>query len=242
MSKAYITYLCNDTFIPGAVALVKSGKFFEIEEPFVCMITEDVTEEGRKILLESGYSDLPVVDKIVPERTDGIKDRYKDNSWMMYTKLNLWSLTQYEKLAFLDADCLIVSPEMDMLDMPAVSAVKDIGYGGISAGVLVLDPNEDIYKDMLVEIINTEYDNTYSDQSFLDWYLKKNEMWNEIPIHYNALQKRIQLTHELKVYHYNGQKPWITDQSNSCHWQQGDNKEYIAWMHFYNLEENNEKT
>ena len=91
-------------------------------------------------------------------------------------------------IAFLDADCLIVNPEMDMLEMPAVSAVKDIGYGGISAGVLVLEPDEEIYKDMLVEINNTEYDNTYSDQSFLDWYLKKKDMWNEIPIHYNALQ------------------------------------------------------
>ena len=225
--KAYITYLCNDNFIPGAIALVKSGKYFETQEPFVCMITEDVSKEGRKALLEAGYSDLPVVDKIIPT----------GNSWMMYTKLNLWNLTQYEKLAFLDADCLIVSPELNMLDMPAVSAVKDIGYGGISAGVLVLEPNEEIYKDMLSEINSTEYDNTYSDQSFLDWYLKKNEMWNEIPIHYNALQKRIQLTHELKVYHYNGQKPWITDQSNSCHWQQGDNREYLAWMHFYNLGE-----
>ncbi len=124
-----------------------------------------------------------------------------------------------------------------MVEMPAVSAVKDIGYGGISAGVLVLEPNEEIFNDMLVEINNPEYDNTYSDQSFLDWYLKKNSMWNEIPLHYNTLQKRLQLVHESKVYHYNGQQPWITDQANSCHWQQGDTNEYNAWMHFYNLRE-----
>ena len=85
--KAYITYLCNDNFIPGAIALVKSGKYFETQEPFVCMITEDVSKEGRKALLEAGYSDLPVVDKIIPTRTAGIEDRYKGNSWMMYTKL-----------------------------------------------------------------------------------------------------------------------------------------------------------
>ena len=77
------------------IVITQSGKYFEVDEPFVCMITEDVTEEGRQILMDSGYSDLPIVDKIIPQRTDGIKDRYKDNSWMMYTKLNLWSLTQY---------------------------------------------------------------------------------------------------------------------------------------------------
>ena len=63
-------------------------------------------------------------------------------------------------------------------------------------------------------------------------------MWNEIPIQYNVLQKRIAFQSGIKIYHYNGQKPWITEvQENNCHWQMGQNQIYQIWNHFYNLGE-----
>ena len=235
MKKAFITYLCNDKFIPGAVALAKSLQHFKVSHEIACMVTDEVTEKGRIELENSGLS-LVNIEKIIPQRTDGIKDRYKENSWMMFTKLNLWRLSDYDKLVFLDADCIATDNIDEMMDFPDVSAVKDIGYGGVSAGVLILKPDLDIFNDMMDNINNDVYDNTYSDQSFLDWYLKDRKMWNEVPIQYNVLQKRIPLQKGVKVYHYNGQKPWITDKDNSCHWQMGDNDIYKLWNHFYNLD------
>ena len=235
MKRAFATYLCNDVFIPGAVALINSLNYFKTEYDVICMVTDGVTEKGRKTLQNSGFL-LENIEKIVPNRVEGIKDRYRDNSWMMFTKLNLWKMTNYEKLAFIDADCIALSNVDEMLDYPAVSAVRDVGYGGISAGVLILEPNQEVFDDMIKNLDNNVYDNTYSDQSFLDWYLKDRDIWNEIPIVYNVLQKRIPLLEGVKIYHYNGQKPWITDKTNSCHWQMGENQIYELWNRFYNME------
>ena len=145
-------------------------------------------------------------------------------------------MTNYEKLVFVDADCVALCSIDEMMDFPSVSAVKDVGYGGISAGVMVLEPNMDFFNDIMANLDNDVYDNTYSDQSFLDWFLKDRKCWNEIPIAYNVLQKRIPLQEGVKIYHYNGQKPWIADKDNTCHWQMGNNEIYQLWNYFYNEE------
>ena len=176
MKTAFATYLCNDVFIPGAVALINSLNHFKTQHDVICMVTDGVSEKGRKTLENSGFL-LKNIEKIVPNRVEGIKDRYKDNSWMMFTKLNLWRMTEYEKLVFIDADCIVLCNVDEMMEYPAVSAVRDVGYGGISAGVLVLEPNQSVFDDMMKNLDNDVYDNTYSDQSFLDWYLKDRNIW-----------------------------------------------------------------
>ena len=123
-----------------------------------------------------------------------------------------------------------------MMDFPSVSAVKDVGYGGISAGVMVLTPSDEIFKDLMKDINSDVYDNTYSDQSYLNWFLKDRKMWNEIPIEYNVLQKRVIFQPGIKLYHYNGQKPWIDDEENTCKWRMGKNYIYHLWYQFFNME------
>jgi len=234
MNYAYITYLCSDNFIPGAVALKKSLEYVKVKFPTYCMVTEEVTEDGRKQLLDSGL-ELIVVDKIIPNRVDGIIDRYKDNSWMMFTKLNIWNQTQFDKLVYLDADCIAIEPIDELFDFPPISAIKDPSYGGLSGGVLVLKPDKELFDDMLDNINHKDYDNSYSDQSFLNWYTKKHNLFNEIPLQYNVHQKRFVLSPGVKIYHYNGQKPWLTDPDHSCRWRMGDNEIYKVWHHFYNI-------
>jgi glycogenin glucosyltransferase len=232
--KTFITYLCNDLFIHGAIALINSLKLNKTEYQVSCMVTEEVTLSGRETLTNAGFV-LVDIEKINATRTDGIKDRYKENSWMMFTKLNLVRLTQFSKVVFLDADCLAIKNVDDMFDFPSISAVRDVGYGGLSAGVLVIEPDQGLFDDMMENLNNESYDNTYSDQSFFNWYTTKNNIWNEIPINYNVLQKRVPFQAGVKIYHYNGQKPWITDTNNLCHWQQGKNQIYDMWQFFYNM-------
>ena len=83
MRKSFITYLCNDLFVPGAVALINSLKVNQTKYEVSCMVTDDVTDEARQTLTKHGYT-LVNIEKIIPERTEGIKDRYKENSWMMF--------------------------------------------------------------------------------------------------------------------------------------------------------------
>ena len=172
--NAYVTYLCNDSFLEGAICLKKSLDRVSSSFDLHCMVTEEVTKNCRNILKKYNIK-LIDVDRIQVERKDGIKDRYKENSWMMFTKLNLWKLIQFQSIVYLDADIVALKNVDEMFTLTNVcnfAAVKDIGYGGISAGVMFLKPNIDIFNDMMSNLESDEYDNTYSDQSFTNWYFE----------------------------------------------------------------------
>ena len=95
--NCYITYLCNDNYLPGIVALVKSLKYHKTKNHILVMVTKDVSSECRK-----NISNLGVIVKKVNEihyqgkRKDLIRDRFgrENNSWMMFTKINIWKETQ----------------------------------------------------------------------------------------------------------------------------------------------------
>lgn len=233
--NAYVSYLCNDKFLEGVIALQKSLKRVHSQFDLYCMVAEDVTEECRSNLKENGIQ-LINVEKIQVKRSDGIKDRYRENSWMMFTKLNLWKLIQFQSIIYLDADVVALKNIDQVFGLSTecnFAAVKDMGYNGLSAGVMFLKPNIDTFNDMINNIENNEYDNTYSDQSFTNWYFAiKNKNWRQLPDIFNVLQKRVpfeQNFDQIAVFHYNGQKPWLVDLQDNCRWQQGETLSYIFW-------------
>lgn len=232
--SSWITYLCDNTFLEGVICLKKSIEKVKSNFSLICMITDDVSINTIKILNSLDIKTIPV-EKIYPERLEGIKDRYSDKSWMMFTKINIWSFTDYDKLIYLDADTLMLKNSDILFEIKDnFCAVKDPGYNGINAGVMVLTPNKDIFNEMKLLINSKEYDNTYSDQSFTNWFYstyKKDLKY--LPYCFNVLQKRTsysEFSNSINIFHYNGQKPWITDQKHKCYWKQEKNDEYKLWF------------
>tara|TARA_Y100001949_G_C15927916_1_gene304263 strand:+ start:317 stop:1048 length:732 start_codon:yes stop_codon:yes gene_type:complete len=232
--SSWITYLCDNTFLEGVICLKNSIEKVKSNFSLICMITDDVSNNTVKILNNLNIKTI-LVEKIYPERLEGIKDRYSNKSWMMFTKINVWSLTDYDKLIYLDADTLMLRNSDVLFEIKDnFCAVKDPGYNGINAGVMVLTPNKDIFNEMKSLINSKDYDNTYSDQSFTNWFYcvyKKDIKY--LPYCYNVLQKRTscaEFYNDICIFHYNGQKPWISDKSNKCCWQQGKNIEYDLWF------------
>jgi len=45
---AYITYLCDEKYLPGIIALTNSLKFFKCNYPIILIITENVNLENFK--------------------------------------------------------------------------------------------------------------------------------------------------------------------------------------------------
>lgn len=230
---SWVTYLCDNSFLEGVLCLNKSLLNVNSKFKLMCMITQNVSIETRNNLK---LNNIPfvLVEKIVSKRTKGIKDRYSDRSWMMFTKLNLWSLIDFNKIIYLDADILLLKNCDHLFDLKEdFYAVKDVGYNGINAGVMIIKPNLQVYNEMISLIDNDKYDNTYSDQSFTNWYftLYKKKV-SYLPIEYNVLQKRFSFENNFKnisIFHYNGQKPWIEDKDHKCFWKLGLNEEYKYW-------------
>jgi alpha-N-acetylglucosamine transferase len=66
-------------------------------------MTDEVTEEDKK-MLQSGGLEPVLVTAIGAPRPSHVSEWDR----VGYTKLNLWSMQEWEKLVYIDADCLIV--------------------------------------------------------------------------------------------------------------------------------------
>lgn len=214
--NAYISYVCSDNFIPGIIALYNSLRHFGCDKDFLVMVTDDVTEESRQKLCERN---LRIVDaeKIyyTGKRKDKILDRYgkKDESWKMFTKINIWKQIQYEKLIYIDADTIVLENIDELFSVEELGAVKGgsivLEYDGIEAGVLVIRPSIETYNDLIESLDGDTYDIKMSDQSFLNHYFTKLEKINYIPEKYNRMYKKNNNPMGSAIFHFNSDKPWI---------------------------------
>lgn len=229
----YISYVCSDNFIPGVVALYNSVRNADCENDFLVLVTDDVTEEARQILAERNLQ-IVNVEKVLynGEHKDKILDRYgkTDESWKMFTKLNIWKQTKYEKLIYLDADTIVLENIDELFDIDQLGAVlggsQGLNYIGIEAGVLVINPNLDTYNKLVEALESDVYNIKMSDQSFLNDYFTRIESINHIPEVYNRLYKKNSNPTGAKVFHFNSNKPWISPEtlSKSC---------VNLWNYFY---------
>lgn len=233
MKNAYISYTCSDSFVPGVIALYNSLRESNCNNDFLVMVTDDVSAEARQTLSSKNLQ-VVEVDKVYynGKYKDKILDRYgkKDESWKMFTKLNIWKQTNYNKLIYLDADTIVLNNIDELFDVDELGAVlggsQGLNYIGIEAGVLVINPNLDTYNRLVEALESDVYDIKMSDQSFLNDYFTRIESINHIPEVYNRLYKRNSNPTGAKVFHFNSNKPWISPEtlSKSC---------VNLWNYFY---------
>jgi len=110
-----------------------------------------------------------------------IEDRYgkQNNSWMMFTKINIWKQTQYEKLLYIDADTIVLKNLDSIFEINEnISAVFGGSlfhkYEGIEAGVLLIKPSMETYNKLIEAMNSDKYDLRMSDQTLInDYFLDK---------------------------------------------------------------------
>ncbi len=231
MKSALITYLCNDLFAPGALALLESIKenspdiLDEVE--ILCFCLEDVTRKMQDILIKSGFQVLKISKKdyLYSSRKD-FTDRYKNISWMMFTKLKIFSFFSYRKIIYLDADVVVNKSIKELLLKKSFLAAildenplnkKNIGLNG---GVLVLEPNE-FQWERIKSNLNNFFPGGHTDQSLLNGMFPD---FLRLDKKYNVLDKARRRKHlfpfdkmflDSHIYHFNGQKPWILFYKNN---------------------------
>lgn len=88
--------------------------------PFVALVTEEVSERKRRRLQKDGAI-VRVVKRI---HGDGWEDAILAHWTDVLTKLRLWELTNYDRIAFIDADTILAKPIDGVFDDPAVAEQK----------------------------------------------------------------------------------------------------------------------
>ncbi|KAB8267262.1 nucleotide-diphospho-sugar transferase [Aspergillus minisclerotigenes] len=89
--------------------------------PFLVLVTKDVPQEQRDILTKEGATVIPA------ETLEREWIHPKWSRWIdVLAKLNLWRLTEFEKIAFMDADSIILHPLDDIFTDPTTDIQQTV--------------------------------------------------------------------------------------------------------------------
>ena len=133
-----------------------------------------------------------------------------------FTKIALWQQTQFRKIVYLDADTLPLRAPDELFDLTVpFAAAPEIGFPDcFNSGVMVLQPNSQIYMQLLdLAIQGTSFDG--GDQGLLNIYFNNFhrlsftynvELYQLYRLYMPAIKHYMQ---KLTVVHFIGKdKPW----------------------------------
>lgn len=146
--EAYVTHLTDDDYVLGAMVLAASLTATGTTRPFLALVTEGVSAEGRKLLHDAGWA-LMEVDLV------GDADRDSQHIRGYFCKILLWSLPCHS-VVYLDTDTVVVE-NLDVLFSSAagseLAAVPDsqphqTGEMVVQAGCMVVEPSPERFSDL----------------------------------------------------------------------------------------------
>lgn len=106
---AYVSLLMmGDSYLPGLMTLVYSIKKMGSLIDIIIMVTDDVSQHARDMLGKLGAQTIivPYIEPIKGIVMESLVHRYPHYA-KTFTKINMLTLTQYEKVLFLDGDNLV---------------------------------------------------------------------------------------------------------------------------------------
>merc|ERR1712240_277630 len=122
------------------MGLAHSLKRVKTSKNVVIMITEEVTVDMKKVL-EEVFDKVFVVDPLDSKDIAHLTLLDRTELGITYTKFNCWTLTDYSKCVFLDADTLVIQNSDELFDREEFSAAPDAGWPDcFNSGVFVFTP------------------------------------------------------------------------------------------------------
>ena len=194
--EAYATLLYGDYLLSVRV-LGQSLKRSGTQREMVVLCTEEVSKKSRKILEDDGWTV-----KSISALSSPYKNYAKQYS-KVFTKLLIWTLTDYRRIVFMDSDTLVYANIDELFNCGKFCAAyrhSDL----FNSGVLVVKPDLQEYRNLINKIgIYPSYDNT--DQGFLNYYYRSlvfAPMFNASNPHSQELPMRLPTAYNADVGQY----------------------------------------
>lgn len=250
--EAWVTLATNDSYALGALTLAQSLKRVQTSKSLVVMITSEVSE-AIKSVLEGTFEKVVVVDPLDSKDIVNLKLLDRTELGITFTKIHCWTLTEYNKCVFLDADTLVIKNSDELFDKEEFSAAPDAGWPDcFNSGVFVFRPNLNTFQDLMRHAVNSgSFDggdqgllNTY----FSDWATK--DISRHIPFIYNMVASATYsylpaftyFGNQVKIVHFIGAtKPWLISFDEAGKARIGDCEKHchnhlqLWWQIFNNL-------
>lgn len=180
---SYVCVLSTNDYLDGVLVLNENLKRLKSKYPLLCLISQNINDETRHILdeFEIKYKVAPALD------VNGIDapGRWK----FTFDKLNIFNLTEYEKIVYLDSDFLILENLDHLFDIKKFAMVCDATHDHkyFCSALMVIMPNKDDYNGLvnLFNKKNEEHAEGIGDQDIINEYF--NNIF-EISLEYNFIK------------------------------------------------------
>jgi lipopolysaccharide biosynthesis glycosyltransferase len=211
--------VCNKEYLIGFEVMLKSliennPRVVNEHIPFT-IISNDITQEDL-IVSKKIYNNISIKNYDTGKYSEIEKLKEQQRAFGDYAKYEIFSLTEYNKIIFLDCD-IVVLGNIDYLidyDKP-FGAVRELYIDQYNTGVMVIGKeflNEKITHDLIH--LTTIYGITeHLDQDIIDFYFT--DVITPIPIEYNYLKtyskeifRNSGLPKYIKILHFIAKKPW----------------------------------
>ncbi|XAR67700.1 Glucuronosyltransferase [Bertholletia excelsa] len=222
--EAYATILHSaEVYVCGAIVAAQSIRMAGSKRDLVILVDETISGYHRSGLEAAGWK-VREIQRIRNPKAE--KGTY--NEWN-YSKFQLWQLTDYDKIIFIDADMLVLRNIDFLFSMPEISATGNDATL-FNSGVMVVEPSNCTYGLLMDHVDEIESYNG-GDQGYLNEIFT---WWHRIPRHMNFLKHFWDMEDDkereiktalfaaeppvLYVVHYLGQKPWLCFRDYDCNW------------------------
>ncbi|MBN3320548.1 GLYG2 protein, partial [Atractosteus spatula] len=217
--EAFVTLATSDVYCQGALVLGQSLRQHGTSRMTAVLITPQVSSSARAALARV-FDEVVEVSGLDSGDLAHLAMLRRPELGITFTKLQCWTLTQYTKCVFLDADTLVLCNVDELFDREELSAAPDPGWPDcFNSGVFVFRPSLETYNQLLLFAMeNGSFDG--GDQGILnsffgDWAVK--DIHKHLPFVYNLSSSAVysyrpafrQYGHKARIVHFLGSvKPW----------------------------------
>ncbi|XP_011492779.1 glycogenin-1 isoform X2 [Oryzias latipes] len=218
--EAFVTLVTSDSYCQGAEVVARSLRRHGTTRPVVVMVTPNVSEQ-RRFSLHSDFDEVVLVDPLPSQNPSPSPWRCPELS---LTKIQCWTLTQFRKCVFLEADTLVLSNVDELFQREELSAAPDPAWPDcFNSGVFVFTPSLHTHSRLLqhAEQHAEQHagvdgaDQVLLNSFFSSWPLQN--LHHRLPFVYNLISSCCysylpaftQFGHHAKIVHFTGAlKPW----------------------------------
>jgi len=218
--EAWVTLATNDSYAVGALTLAHSLKRVQTTRKVVIMITEEVTS-SMKTVLEDVFDAVFTVEPLDSGDLAHLTLLDRTELGITFTKIQCWTLTDYSKCVFLDADTLLVQNSDELFDREEFSAAPDAGWPDcFNSGVFVFRPDLNTFRELVKHAMASgSFDG--GDQGLLNTFYSSwatRDISRHLPFTYNMVASATysylpaykHFGHNVKIVHFIGaSKPWL---------------------------------
>ena len=220
MKYAYVTILSTNDYYKGVIALFESLKLTNPKyNNYVVIVNETIDDDIINNFKNRGY----IVVKKYKIEASFVKNNTYTHWNNTFDKFNIFDLTEYDKIVYLDSDLFICQNIDELFDMDNLSATiagktyyKE--WNSINSGLMVVEPKKGIREDLINLLNSGKFNNHVGDQDviekYFDWHNKKleiSEKYNLFAFLIDYYIKHYDYNRDMiKIVHFIGtKKPWM---------------------------------